>query len=120
MNFWDSIVGFFAGALGAMGVGGGGILLLYLTAFGGKEQLAAQGINLLFFIPIALTAVLVHIKSSFIKWKTALVSTAFGIPGVLLGFYIAGSIDESLLRTAFAVFLLVLGLRELFGAAGEK
>ena len=40
-----------SGILGAMGMGGGGILMIYLTVFAGLEQSLAQGINLLFFIP---------------------------------------------------------------------
>ena len=40
-----------AGALAAMGLGGGGVLLLYLSAVG-MQQLMAQGINLLFVIPV--------------------------------------------------------------------
>ena len=119
MNFVDMLVGFLAGAFGAMGVGGGGILLLYLTAFAGVDQLAAQGINLIFFLPAAAGAIFIHIKNGYIKWRSALVSVLFGIPGVFLGSYIAGSIDESLLRTVFALFLLILGGRELF-AKGEK
>ncbi len=114
MNFIDVIIGFLAGAFGAMGVGGGGILLLYLTAFAGTDQLAAQGINLIFFLPAAAGAIVVHLKNGYIKWRSALISVLFGIPGVFLGSYIAGSIDESLLRTVFALFLLFLGGKELF------
>ena len=67
----DMIIGFLAGFAGGLGVGGGGILLLYLTAFAGVEQLSAQGINLLFFLPpsvlllsvifLVLYAILLHI-----------------------------------------------------------
>ena len=119
MNLVDMLVGFLAGAFGAMGVGGGGILLLYLTAFAGVDQLAAQGINLIFFIPAAAGAIFVHLRNGYVKWRSALISVLFGIPVVFLGSFIAGSIDKSLLRTVFALFLLVLGGRELF-ARGEK
>ncbi len=119
MNFINIIIGFLAGAFGAMGVGGGGILLLYLTAFAGTEQLEAQGINLIFFLPAVAGAIIVHLKNGYIKWRSALVSVLFGIPGVFLGSHIAGSIDESLLRTIFALFLLVLGCKELFAKKKE-
>ena len=89
------------------------ILLLYLTAFAGVEQFAAQGINLAFFLPVSFAAVIGHIKNRFIKWKIAAVSAVFGIPGVLFGFYIAKSIDKTLLKGAFALFLLFVGVREL-------
>lgn len=110
----DSVIGFFAGAAGGMGVGGGGILLLYLTAFAGTEQLSAQGINLVFFLPTAASALIMHIKNGFVKWRSAAIAVLCGIPGVFLGSYIAGSIDKTLLRGAFALLLLAIGLKELF------
>ena len=110
----QSIIGFLAGFAGGLGVGGGGILLLYLTAFAKTEQLAAQGINLVFFLPTAAAALFLHFKNGFVKWKTALLAVLFGIPAVFLGFFIAKSIDESLLRLGFALLLLFIGLKELF------
>lgn len=110
----ELLIGFAAGFAGGLGIGGGGILLLYLTAFAGTEQLSAQGINLLFFLPTAAVALFGHIRNGFVKWKTAAFSLIFGIPGVFLGYYIAESIEEGLLRAAFAVFLLIIGLREFF------
>lgn len=110
----DFIIGFLAGFAGGLGVGGGGILLLYLTAFAGKEQLSAQGINLLFFLPVAVSALFLHFKNGFIKTKTALFSIIFGIPGVFLGSFIAGNIDKTFLRFCFALLLLFIGTRELF------
>ena len=109
----ESIAGFFAGLAGGMGIGGGGILLLYLTAFAGFEQLAAQGLNLVFFLSTAPFALFGHIKNRFVKWKNAMISAVFGLPGVLIGFYIANCIDKTLLRGAFALLLLYIGIREL-------
>ena len=109
----DLIIGFLAGFAGGLGVGGGGILLLYLTAFLGTEQLSAQGINLLFFLPTAAAALFLHLKNGFVKWKTALFSIILGIPFVFFGFLIAESLDKTLLRLCFSVLLLFIGLREL-------
>ena len=110
----DVLIGFLAGFAGGLGVGGGGILLLYLTAFTETNQLSAQGINLVFFLPTAAAALFLHFKNGFVKWKTALLSVLFGIPAVFLGFFIAKSIDENLLRLGFALLLLFIGVKELF------
>ena len=110
----DWLIGFFAGFAGGLGVGGGGILLLYLTAFTETSQLSAQGINLVFFLPTAAAALFLHFKNGFVKWKTAIFAVLFGIPAVFLGFFIAKSIDESLLRLGFALLLLFIGVKELF------
>ncbi|MBR2042519.1 MAG: sulfite exporter TauE/SafE family protein [Oscillospiraceae bacterium] len=113
MGIAEVLVGFLAGFAGGLGVGGGSILLLWLTAFAGTKQLSAQGINLLFFLPCAASALFAHWKNGFIKWKTALHSLLFGIPGVFFGYFIAESIDKTLLRGAFALLLLFIGIREL-------
>ncbi len=110
----DFLIGFLAGFAGGLGVGGGGILLLYLTAFTETNQLSAQGINLVFFLPTAAAALFLHFKNGFVKWKTALLAALFGIPAVFLGFFIAKSIDEGLLRLGFALLLLFIGVKELF------
>ena len=50
MNISALLAGLFSGILGSMGLGGGGILIIYLSLFTATEQLKAQGINLIFFI----------------------------------------------------------------------
>ena len=110
----DILIGFLAGFAGGLGVGGGGILLLYLPAFTETTQLSAQGINLVFFLPTAAAALFLHFKNGFVKWKTALLAVLFGIPAVFFGFFIAKSIDEGFLRLGFALLLLFIGLKELF------
>ena len=108
------LIGFFAGFAGGLGIGGGGILLLCLTAFMGIDQLSAQGINLVFFLPTAAAALFMHLKNGYAKLKTAALAAICGIPGVLFGSYIAGCIEKELLRAVFALFLLIIGIRELF------
>ena len=80
----DIIAGIVSGILGAMGFGGGGILILYLTMYKDMPQVVSQGINLLFFIPSAAFAVVMHIKNKLIDKKAALVYIAYGLIGVAL------------------------------------
>ena len=47
------VVSLASGLLGSLGMGAGTVLLLYLRVYGGYDQFAAQGINLIFFLPIA-------------------------------------------------------------------
>ena len=49
MNIGALLAGLFSGIIGGMGLGGGAVLIIYLTVFKNTEQLRAQGINLLFF-----------------------------------------------------------------------
>lgn len=55
---------FLTGVFASMGLGGGMVLIVYLTVFAGFSQLAAQGINLVFFIPIAIISLVLHTKTS--------------------------------------------------------
>lgn len=110
----DIVAGVLSGMLGAMGFGGGGVLILYLTLYRNMPQLHAQGINLLFFIPSALPALFLHTKNKLIDWKTALRYVLFGFIGVGLGFMAMKFMNENIIRKIFSVILIITGLRELF------
>lgn len=119
------LVSFFAAALGALGMGGGGILVLYLTAYANMDQLTAQGINLVFFVPVAIVALLIHHGNRLIAWKVALPCILLGSLGVYLGVNLAMLIEPRMLSKLFGGFLLLIGLRELFAKkkqdpAGKK
>ena len=113
MKILDVIVSFLASALAGTGVGGGGLLVIYLTLARGMGQLAAQGINLSFFISGATAAVPVHIKKRNIDFLAVIFIGAFGIVGAFLGLALAQSISPSLLRKFFGIFLVFCGLKSL-------
>ena len=112
--FWAILAGFFSGVAGAMGLGGGSVLLIYLTVFAGVQQLQAQGINLLFFIPIALFSTIIYAKRGVINWRRVGVMAACGVVGTLLGSYILNSLEPKLLRRLFGGLVLLYGLISLF------
>ncbi|MDQ5983258.1 MAG: hypothetical protein RUMPE_00258 [Eubacteriales bacterium SKADARSKE-1] len=103
------IAGIISGILAAMGLGGGGFLIIYLTLFENISQSEAQGINLIFFIPIAITALIMHARGKLIDWKFALKFGALGLVGAILGCKIALFIDGGLLRKLFGILLLIIG-----------
>ena len=113
-------VSFLAGAAGALGIGGGAVLLLYLTLFASLPQLQAQGINLLFFIPIAFTAIVIHFKNGLIDRRAVLFAVPFGLAGAFLGLKLAEFIGNDLLRRIFGILLGVVGLWELFKKQKNK
>ena len=114
MTFSSFLVSFFAAVLGSLGMGGGGILLIYLTVFQNQPQLSAQGINLLFFLPIAAISLFFHTKHKLVAWNVVFHAVLWGVLGVFLGSWIAGKLGSPLLSKGFAVFLLYIGIRELF------
>lgn len=102
-----------SGALGAMGLGGGGILLLVLVSYG-MPQMAAQGVNLLLILPVGLLGLFFHRKNGLTDLKSAWPLTLGGVPGVLLGFWLGERLSEAALRCCFGVLIAILALRELW------
>ncbi len=121
MNWiWTPIAGILSGILASMGLGGGGILIIYLTIFAGIEQSVAQGINLVFFIPISIVAIFIYYKKKLISWKTAIISSIFGVLGAVSGSLLSAVIDSSLLSKIFGVLLFIIGLNQLFSKKNTK
>ena len=114
MNFWILAAAFLTGIFASLGLGGGMILILYMTIFAGYTQLDAQGINLIFFIPIALLSLIIHTKSKLVKWKKIIPSVICGIITAVIGCIIAKNIGNEYLTKIFAVFVLLTGIKELF------
>ena len=108
------IVGTAVGFLAGLGVGGGSLLMIWMTLVLGLDQDVARNINLLFFIPTAIIA-------SVFRWKQGTVNIRKIIPAILSGCISAGifawvrpMLQASLLKTAFGVLLVATGVHELF------
>ncbi|MBQ8649315.1 MAG: sulfite exporter TauE/SafE family protein [Clostridia bacterium] len=114
MNIAALLAGLFSGIIGAMGMGGGAVLIIYLTLFTTTEQLTAQGINLIFFIPIALLSVIIYSVKKKIKWKTALTIAGFGLIGAVAGIFLSDLLSEKWTGYLFGILLIVMGLKEIF------
>ncbi|CCY17693.1 predicted permeases [Eubacterium sp. CAG:786] len=110
----QAVVGVLSGVVASMGLGGGFVLLIWLTMFQGMPQHDAQGINLLFFLPIALISVVMHWRAGLINRKLVLSLVPGGIVGAILGTLGSQFIGNELLRKLYALFLLAFGLHELF------
>ena len=117
---WSILAALGAGALGAMGMGGGGILVIYLTLVLSTPQLQAQGINLLFFLPCAAISLIVNGLRKLVDWKRALWIALGGLPTTLLGIWIAGKIEMKWLGWIFAALLIAIGLKELFSKPKQE
>lgn len=114
----NRLIAFLAGAatgiLSGLGIGGGSLLLVWLTGFAGLPQTAAQGINLLYFLPAAGAALPTHIRKGFVDKKAALPAILAGLLCAALAAWLATGLDTALLRKCFGLFLLWMGLQELF------
>ena len=67
-----ALAGAVCGVLSGLGIGGGSLLMIWLTALQDLPQRQAQGINLLYFLPTAGASLLFHIKNKLVAWQAAL------------------------------------------------
>ncbi len=114
-----AIAALIAGIFSSMGMGGGGIMIIYFSIFTNISQILAQGINVLFFIPIAVISVVIYHIKGMIEWRIALPFALCGILSSYLGAYLATVTDDKILSKLFGVLLLIMGLKQLF-SSGEK
>ena len=104
------LCGLGAAVISAWGVGGGTLLLLVMTLFLGVDQRTAQGINLLFFLPTAISALLCHWREGYLDVPTWKAAVPVAVPAALAGAWIATAVDVDLLRRPFGIYLLLSGL----------
>ena len=111
---WVALVGFCSGIISGMGIGGGTILIPALLFLTDIDQQQAQGVNLIYFIPTAITALITHQKKGNLDWKTAKPIALLGLAGAAAGAFRAVSLESDVLRKIFGGFLFLMGLSEIF------
>lgn len=110
MIVWEIIAGLLGGVVGGMGMGGGTLTIPILTIFLHYEQLKAQGVNLIAFLPMSVVALIIHAKNHLVAfketWLLAVVGCVFSLGGALL----ANHMSNAVLKKIFALFLIGLGI----------
>ncbi len=106
----DFIVSFIIAVLSGMGIGSGGFLVIYLTLAENVAQLAAQGINLLFFLFSSAASLFYHMKKRKLFGGAILAMSAMGILGSPLGSLAAAALPSDLLRKLFGGMLILSGM----------
>lgn len=109
MSVVDMIAIFTVAVLAGTGVGGGGLLVIYLTMIAGYPQLNAQAVNLVFFIAAGLAALPYHVRHRTINRRAVAVCASFGVIGAFLGGKLREALDPSVVRAAFGAMLIVTG-----------
>ena len=108
--FWYVISGVICGVLGGMGMGGGTLLIPVLTIFFNVNQHLAQGINLVSFIPMAIVALIIHLKNKLINFKGILFIIIPALLFAYLGTILSKNFESQLLQKCFGGFLLALSI----------
>lgn len=110
----EVLIGIVSGIVSGTGMGGGTILIFFLTIVLGIEQHIAQAANLIFFIPTSIIAIIVNLKNKNINLKLGIYIAIFGILGAIIGANIAIYTDVKYLKKLFGVFLLIIVVHEIY------
>ena len=114
------MVGTVLGFLSGLGIGGGSLLILWLTLVLDMEQSAARTVNLLFFLPAAIVACCYRKKQGTLDVKKMLPAIAAGCIGAFLGTRLGGKLNTTVLKKGFGVLLLATGIREILWKPKKK
>ena len=108
--FIATVLGFLAG----MGVGGGSLLLLWLTQVVMMPQEQARLLNLLFFLPASVISTLFRIKQKVIQPGITLPALICGCTAAVIFTLLSTRLDIELMKKLLGGLLILTGLREIF------
>ncbi len=108
------IVGSILGFMSGLGIGGGTLLILWLTMVLGTDPTTSRLMNLMFFIPSAIIACVFRWKKGTLNVKQLLPAILTGCIGAGISSGFADDINEVMLKKMFGIILLAAGLREIF------
>ena len=108
------LIGTFSGIFSGIGMGGGTILIFLLTTFAGLEQHIAQATNLIYFVPTAISAIIVNYRDKNIDTKLAKYISLYGIIGAIIGALISINLDVQKLRKFYGIFLAIIAIHEIY------
>ena len=107
------LVGNVLGFLAGLGIGGGSLLILWLTAVLETDPQTARCINLLFFLPAAVIACFFRRKQGQLDLKAVLPAIISGSVAAGIFSFVGMNLDTTLLKKLFGGLLIITGLREL-------
>lgn len=110
---WSIVAGAVGGIIAGMGMGGGSLLIPILTVLLGYDQINAQGLNLIAFLPMSVVAIVIHAKNHLVDFKNTWLLPVCGVVFSFGGAWLANTISATILKKLFAVFLIALGIWQL-------
>ena len=117
---WYGIAGVLGGIFGGMGMGGGTVLIPLLGIFYNVNQHTAQAVNLISFIPMAIVALIIHLKNKMIDFSRVVWVIIPGVLSCVLGCYIAKSVTGDILSRCFGGFLILLSIFQFVSQIKKK
>lgn len=107
------VIGTLLGFLSGLGIGGGSLLIVWLTGILHMDALTAKSINLMFFVPSALIACIIRYKNGQLKLQIPLYGMVSGCIFAILGNWLSTQLDTAIIKKLFGIILIVTGSKEL-------
>ena len=106
--------------LAGLGVGSGGLFLIFLSAATSLQGETAVYCNLLFFIAAASSSAVIHLRSKRLDSPFLLRILLLGIPSALLGRAVSALLPSWITQIALGIFLVFSGIFSLIAAKKAK
>ncbi len=116
MSIFLILISIVSGVVAGMGIGGGSIFILLTTIFNLLEHKQAQGYNLIMFIAVGIATTIYNIKNKNIDFKNLLKLILPVCVGSICGIFLLKIIDEKILKNCFYLFMVIIGLYEIFSS----
>ncbi len=116
MNIGFILISIISTIIAGMGIGGGSIFILLTTIFNILEHKEAQGYNLIMFIVVGIVTTIYNIKKKNIDVKNLLKLVIPVSIGSITGIFLLKIIDEKILKNCFYLFMVLLGIYEIFSS----
>lgn len=115
-----AFVGLVLGFLAGLGIGGGSLLMLWLTLVLDLDSQTARCVNLMFFVPCALISSFFRLRQGSLPLKKILLPTLLGCIVAAGSSYFSTKMDTEVLKKIFGFLLLFTGVKELFYKETEQ
>jgi len=114
MVWIDGFAALATGVLSGWGIGGGSLLMVYLTAISGHTRLTAATVNLLYFIPTAGSSLVFHSRGRQVEWKVFIPAVITGLITAAVAAIWSHRVGGTWLQKLFGLLLCYIGVMELF------
>ena len=105
----EFIIPFFISTLMGIGVGGGGLYIIYLAEIVKMDLTLARGTNLAFFIISALASMLIHLKKRYFYPCQLVIMIFFGVIGSYIFSHLSNMIDPEIPKKVLGSVLILGG-----------
>ena len=107
------LFGVLSGIIAGMGMDGGTLLIPLLVLGLEYEQIIAQGINLIAFIPMAIVVLIIQTKAKLVNYKKTYIMSICGLVTAVGSSFLAKLVPNGILGVLFGAFLIILAIYQL-------